>query len=384
MKFTINSGALAESIAAGISSVPSRPTNPVLAGVLIQARSSWVTFSSFNYDRATIRTTAADVNEPDDAVVSGRLLSLVGSNLPKKGDADVTTSSNELVVTAGRTEFRLPMMHRHDYPDLPALDATSRIGSVRSDLFADAVRIVGGFAAAPDSKTPPPLQLTALNIVCAPGSMRLRATDRYIVGLRRVAWSGADAAVINVPAVDLLATIKAVSGTGVDDIEILWDGALLGLRTPLTTVITRSLADEFPNMDRVVTSARSDLECAATVWTAELTAMLRRAAAISDDLNDQVDIVIDDGTLSVTTVNSDTGNVADTIDAAHHGGGRSLRLNAKRLVNALSIIDDAQVSLAFQGTGHMVSIFPGHMDPGVGELVSPRTDSSALLIGIRK
>lgn len=381
MKFTINSGALAETIAAGISSVPSRPANPILGGALIEASSTWVTCSSFNYDRATTRTTAADVSEPDDAVVSGRLLSLVGSNLPKKGDTDVTTSGNEMVISTGRTEFRLPMMHRADYPDLPVMDATSVIGSVRSEEFADAVRIVGGFAST-DEKL---VNLTGLNIACTPDSMTLCATDRYIVGQRRLNWSGSDSVTIDVPAADLLATIKAVSGAGAANIEILWDGALLGLRTSSVTVITRSLAEEFPDMNKVISRARfGAYQCAATVWAAELTSMLRRAAAISDDQNDQVDITIEDGTLSVTTVNSGTGNVADTIDAAHHGGSRSLRLNAKRLVNALSIVDDPQVSLAFQETGHMVSIFPGDMDPGVGELVSPETDSSALLIGIKK
>jgi DNA polymerase-3 subunit beta len=382
MKFTINSGSLAESIAAGVSSVPSRPTNPVMAGVLIEASPTWVSFSSFNYDRATTRTTAADVAEPDAAVVSGRLLALVGSNLPKNAESTVTTAGNEMVISTGRTEFRLPMMHRDDYPDLPSLAASSQIGSVSSEHFATAVRTVGGFAST-DEKV---VNLTALNIAFEPDDLVLTATDRYIVGQRRLAWAGTQSAVVTVPAADLLATIKAVASTGTDDIEILWDGALLGLRTPMTTVITRSLAAEFPDMDRVISGARAGaFHSAATVSTAELTSMLRRAASIADDQNDQIDIAVGDHALSVTTTHSATGNVADSIPAVHHGAARRLALNSKRLLNALTIIDDPEVTLTFQKDGHMVSIFPSEIYPNAsGEVWAPDADSSALLIGIRK
>jgi DNA polymerase-3 subunit beta len=386
MKFTINSSLLAEAITAGISSVPSRPSNPVMAGVLIEASTSWVTFSSFNYDRATIRTAAADVAEPDDAVVSGRLLALVGSNLPKNVESSITTAGNEMVIATGRTEFRLPMMHRADYPTLPVLDATSRIGSVGAEAFADAVRIIGTFAST-DEKL---VNITALNIACDPDGLVLTATDRYVVGRRRLAWSGTDCTSIDVAATDLMATIRAVASTGTEDIEILWDGALLGLRTPSATVITRSLAEKFPDIGRVIANAQGGVyHCSVTVPTADLASMLRRAAAIADDQNDQVDIVVDDGSLTVNTTNSGTGNVEDAVTVEHHGGARRLAVNSKRLLNALNIVDDTNVTLQFQsedkppGLAHMLSIFPGAYDPGVGEIVSPTTDSTAIVIGIR-
>jgi DNA polymerase III subunit beta len=278
----------------------------------------------------------------------------------------------------------LPLMHREDYPNLPVLDTATRIGSVHAEEFADAVRIVGAFASGEEKL----VSITALNVVCNSDELVLSATDRYIIGRRRLGWSGTESAVIDVSAADLLATIKAVAGAGADDIELLWDGALLGLRTPSATVITRSLAEKFPDIDPVIARTQKDpYHCTATVPTAELTSMLRRAAAIADDQNDQVDIVVDGDALSIATTNSATGNVADSISAVQQGGSRSLALNSKRLLNALNIVDDKYVTLAFQGedqsvsVAHMLSIFPGEIED---ELRAPDTDSSALLIGIRK
>lgn len=75
----------------------------------------------------------------------------------------------------------------------------------------------------------------------------------------------------------------------------------------------------------------------------------------------------------------------DAIAATNqYGPGRRLALNSKRLLNALNIVDDKLVTLMFREASHIMSIFPGTIEPNGGPVVPPDTDSSALLIGIRK
>ncbi|MDO2982003.1 hypothetical protein [Mycobacteroides abscessus] len=142
MKFAMDTDLLAETITAAISSLPARPTSPVLGGVLVEVGIGSVTMSSFNYERATKRTAAAmDVTEPDTAVVSGKLLAAIGGNLPRNKDATVDVSGQEMVITAGRTAFRLPLLHGEDFPELPIMKPREdAIGTVDGDTFAEAVQ----------------------------------------------------------------------------------------------------------------------------------------------------------------------------------------------------------------------------------------------------
>lgn len=278
-----------------------------------------------------------------------------------------------MTIATGRTEYRLPLLHADDYPNLPTLASGDAIGTVDGDTLTETVRVIGGFAST-DVK---PVNLTALNIDCAPGALKLCATDRYIIGRRRIDWDGEVEANINVPAADLLATIKALAGTPGESIEILFNGSLLGLRTPSTTVITRVLDDDFPDVDKVL--AGDEFHSAVTVPTADLTSMLKRAASVADDEYAQIDIAAEGDALSVTTTQSVVGHIDDSIPASHYGGDRRVALSSRRLFKALSAIEDPQVTLAFREKGHLVSIYPG---PIGGDLLPPGTDTQAALMGI--
>lgn len=376
MKFAINSGTLAETITASISSLPSRPPTPILGGVLIEAQIGAVTFSSFNYDRATRRTTAADVSDTDTVVVSGRLLAAVGGNLPKNADTVVTVDGNEVLITTGRTVFRLPMMHALDYPQLPAMDGSAVIGSVDPDVFADAVKVIGTYA----STEPMPVNITALNITTTPGSMLFRATDRYIIGHRRIDWDGTAEVAIDVPASDVLPTIKALAAPGTSRLEILWDGGMFGLRTTSTTVITRALHLEpaFPNTCQIMTQPA--YFAAITVPVGELMSMLKRAMSVADDQFAQVDVVVEDSELLVVSTRSATGNMADALSGVHYGGARRVAVSSRRLHQALAGIDDPQVTVGFREKGLYIHLHPGEIDES---LAQPATDTAVLVAGIR-
>lgn len=377
MKLTLDADLLADTIAAAVSSVPAKANPVILGGVLVEAQIGALTMSSFNYERATRRTVAADVGEAETAVVSGRLLTAVGANLPRGKDATLVASGTEMVITAGRTAFRLPLMHVEDYPDLPKLGAEDdSIGTVDGDSLVQAVQMVGGFAST-DTEI---ANLTALNVAFQSDALWLSATDRYIIGRRRLDWNGTATATVNVPAADLLATIKAVTGPTAENVEILHNGSMFGLNTAHTTVMTRCLGDDFPDITKVLQPAT--YTSLSTVATAELAFMLRRASSIADDGNSQVDIEADAGGLSVTTTKSATGKVNDSIAAVHQGDYRKITLSAHRLHSALAIIDAAEVTLAFRKTGHLVGIHPGELHRTGDPVDLMACDSFALLIGI--
>ncbi len=375
MRFDLHSALLAESVAAGVSSLPAKPAVAVTAGVLVVADDDGVRFSSFNYDRATTRGVKADVGEPGRVVVSGRLLSTVAGLLPKNRGVEMETDGWELAVRSGRTVFRLPLMIAEDYPELPALSDEHWVGGLDAQLFADAARQVGAFAS---------VELAALNMAVQDGDLVLCASNSYTVARRHIPFcdGGDGPTVINVPAPDVLAVLKAVAGTGVGSVDVLFDGNMLGLRTESTTVVTRVLAEEFPNIERIL--AAPEYECCATVSTAELSAMVKRAGAVADDEFATVAVSVANDALSVVTLRSQAGSTADEIEAEHHGPPRRLALNARKFHATLAAIEDPQVTLGFQVGKHLLKLHPGGPDVDGEHIAVPDTATVAAIMGIRE
>ena len=395
MKLSMDSSTLGESIAAAASSLPSRPATPIIGGVLVEARIGAVSLSSFNYERATTRTVAADVADAGIAVVSGRLLSTIGANLPKSADVDVIVDDSEMLIRCGRTIFRLPLMVVEDYPQLPTLEPDDAIGTVDCDTFIDAVRVIGGFASTDDTLPP----ITALNIACEAKHLVLRATDRYIAARRRIPWDSAsdNNPTINIKAADLVATIKAADyGSVGQPIQLFCNANVFGVKTASTTVITRLFAEDFPSVDRVM---NVEQHCtAATTPTAVLVSIAKRAAAIAEDGDSVVEIAIEAevragghqrptlGSLTLATAGKDAvGKFTDSIDVARHGTNRKLKLSSGRLYRALSAIDAEDATIAFQSQpSHLVHLYPGRLEPDeLGNLTPPDTDTVAMLMGVR-
>ena len=381
MRFVLHSALLAESVAAGVSSLPAKPAVAITGGVLVVAdEAGAVRFSSFNYDRATTRRVKADVGEPGRVVVSGRLLSTVAGLLPKNRGVEVETDGRELAVRSGRTIFSLPLMIAEDYPELPALSDEHWVGGLDAQLFADAARQVGAFASADHAKP----ELAALNMAVQDGDLVLCASDSYTVARRHIPFcdGGDGPTVINVPAPDVLAVLKAVAGTGVGSVDVLFDGNMLGLRTESTTVVTRVLAEEFPNIERIL--AAPEYECCATVSTAELSAMVKRAGAVADDEFATVAVSVANDALSVVTLRSQAGSTADEIEAEHHGPPRRLALNARKFHACLAAIEDPQVTLGFQAGKHLLKLHPGGPDVDGEHIGVPDTATVAAIMGIRE
>jgi len=75
---------LAEAVQWAARSLPTRPSVPILAGLLVRADASGVVLSSFDYETSAQITVKAEVTDEGEALVSGRLLADISRSLPGK------------------------------------------------------------------------------------------------------------------------------------------------------------------------------------------------------------------------------------------------------------------------------------------------------------
>ena len=82
LKFRLVRDDFADAVAWVARTLPTRPTVPVLAGVLLTGSDDGLTISGFDYEVSAEVRLAAEIASPGTALVSGRLLSDITKALP--------------------------------------------------------------------------------------------------------------------------------------------------------------------------------------------------------------------------------------------------------------------------------------------------------------
>ena len=221
MKFQVERDVLADAVAWAARTLPTRPSMPVLAGLVLEASDNSVTLSSFDYEVSSKVTVAADVQTPGTSLVSGRLLADITRSLPG-APVQLSNEGTRVVITCGRSSFTLPTLPVEDYPSLPAMPDSS--GDISAALFAAAVAQVA-IAAGRDDTLP---TLTGIRMEIEGGNIVLAATDRYRLAVREFSWNPKNSSIsVNalIPARTLADTAKSLATTDLVTIALSSSGS---------------------------------------------------------------------------------------------------------------------------------------------------------------
>ena len=384
VKFRLTRDDFADAVAWAARSLPSRPTNPVLAGVLVTASDDGLTIASYDYDVSAEVQVPAEIASTGTVLVSGRLLSDITRALPPK-PVEVGVDGSRVLLNCGNARFSLPAMPVEDYPSLPELPAET--GLVPADLFAEAVGQVA-VAAGRDDTLP---MLTGIRVEISDDKVVLAATDRFRLAVRELNWSTPTAveAAVLVPARTLAEAAKAVSpgadvhlalGTGAD----VGEEKLLGIRSAGKRSTTRLLDAEFPKFRQLLPSEHTAL---ATVDVAELTEAIKRVALVADR-GAQVRMSFSDGLLQLSAGGTDGVGAAEE-DLPVHFAGEPLTIafNPTYLTDGLASLHRDRVTFGFTTASRPAVLRPaGDDDPaldGAGPFPAVHTDYVYLLMPVR-
>mgnify|MGYP002717836891 FL=1 len=97
---------MAEAVAWAARSLPNRPTVPILAGLLVRAEGDSVVMSASDNETSAQITLSAQVDEPGESLVSGKLLADIARSLPNK-PVQITTDPAKMDLVCGSARFTL-------------------------------------------------------------------------------------------------------------------------------------------------------------------------------------------------------------------------------------------------------------------------------------
>lgn len=358
MKFRVERDALADAVTWAARSLSSRPTMPVLAGLLLTIAGDHMTVSGFDLEASTEVDLDVSAGEDGQALVSGRLLADITKALPPH-PVDVTLDGSRLTIVCGAARFTLPTMPVEDYPRLPSMPTTA--GTVDSAAFATAVAQVA-IAAGRDDTLP---MLTGVRLEIDGSRLTLAATDRYRLAVRELDWNPEDpsseAAQVLVPARTLSDAAKSLSHSDSMTLALSAGGSGEGIigfagstNGRASRATTRLLDATFPAYRSLLPNEWSS---SADITVAPLVEAVRRVALVADR-NTPVRLEFSDSGLALSAGGDDEGRAEENLEVGYEGDPITTAFNPQFLLDGLAALTAPSARLLFTSPNKPVVLRP--------------------------
>jgi DNA polymerase III subunit beta len=343
VKVRVGREVLAEAVGWVARGLPSRPSVPILAGMLVEAADGQVTLSGFDYESSAQVGVPAEVADEGRFLVSGRLLADICRSMPRDS-VDLSGEDARIEVTSGSSRFVLHTLPLNDYPALPELPSAS--GVVEGEVFARAVSHVVS-AAGRDDTLP---VFTGVRVEIRGSTIALLATDRYRLAVRTFEWepvdSGAEANAL-VPARTLADVAKAMAGheltlalgsTGTGD-------GLIGFEGGGRRATGRLIDGDFPKVRNLI-PAEGAVTSTVQVDTAALVEAVKRVALVAERTT-PLRITFADGTATLDAGSGDEAQASESVEVTLTGEPVATGFNAGYLLDGLASLGAPIAHFAF-------------------------------------
>jgi DNA polymerase III subunit beta len=343
MKFRVERDALADAVAWTAKSLPSRPSVPVLAGVLLRVSDHRLQVSGFDYEVSSQVSVDVHADADGAALVSGRLLAEITKSL-RALPVEMAAVGSHVELTCGSARFTLPTMPVEDYPTLPDMPATA--GTVEAAAFASAVGQVA-VAAGRDDTLP---VLTGVRLELEGSSLTMLATDRYRLAIRDLEWrpesdDASHAALV--PARTLADTAKTLGPLGGAVTVALSRGGLgegmIGFSAGTRRTTSRLLDGDFPKVRALLPDTHN---AQARVPVAALTEVVRRVALVAERAT-PVRLSFGDDGLVIEAGGSEDARASEAMDCEYTGEPMTIAFNHQYLLDGLAALDGPVAVLSF-------------------------------------
>jgi DNA polymerase-3 subunit beta len=367
MKFRVERDSLADAVTWAARSLSSRPTMPVLAGLLLSITGERLSVSGFDLEASTEVDLEVTAAEDGQALVSGRLLADITKALPPH-PVDVSVDGSRLSIVCGSARFTLPTMPVEDYPRLPSMPTTA--GTVPSSDFATAVGQVA-IAAGRDDTLP---MLTGVRLEIDGARLTLAATDRYRLAVRELAWNpenpSAESAQVLVPARTLADAAKSLAHSDSITLALAAGGAGEGIigftgttNGRASRATTRLLDATFPAYRSLLPTEWSS---SADIAVGPLVEAVRRVALVADR-NTPVRLEFADGSLALSAGGDDEGRAEENLEVAYDGEPITTAFNPQFLLDGLGALTAPTARLLFTSANKPVVLRPDADGAASGE-----------------
>jgi DNA polymerase III subunit beta len=312
---------------------------PILSNVLIKTVDNRVIIAATNLNIAITHYIGSKVSQEGSITVPARLMQDFVASLPS-GVIDIKVEDTKLRIKADKYNSTINGTLADDYPVMPKIqDGTSWTLS-GGDLKRALQQVV--LAASHDDARP---ILTGIYFHTHDGELYIAATDSYRLAEKRVMKLNQEVNLL-IPA-SAMQDLLRIIGDYEEEITVTHDDQQVLFTVGDIELVTRLIDGKYPDYRKLIPSSFSTsakLPKNELVNITKVSSLFARESAGSVTL----DLDEDEKQISIRSIASQLGENTATA-TADVTGAASITLNSRYILDALGVINDQDVSLAFNG-----------------------------------
>ena len=317
------------------SVVPTKPSIPILANVLIEAEDELV-ISATDLTVSMRVCGKAKVEEAGAITLPARRLFQLARELTTPEIEIETTSPEVAVVHSGSSHFRIQGMHKSEFPALPDLSEGYTL-NFKEEVFKDMLMRTSFAAARDDSRQ-------VLNGIMM---QKIKSLATFVgTDGKRLARNQVEVETDSEETGSYILPLKAVEeivkilDEKEEGIKLTIMNEKLAIESGSVTLITKLLSGQYPDVSRVIPQKS---ESSVTLHRDELITLLRQVALFTSEGSNSVRFSFGDGTLQLTATSGDIGEGKVSMPVNYNGPKLEIAFNPHYFLDILRHSKDETV-----------------------------------------
>lgn len=315
-------------------------TLPVLNNVLIRVDKGKVSLITTNLDMAIMDFLPVASSKDGVTTVPAKLLAEFVSNLPKGEKIKISAKDTKVTISAGKYSSVINGSPADDFPELPEINEKKAVVfKMGIDEFKNGIASVA-IASSNDLTRP---ALTGIYFNTADKTLCIAATDGYRLAERKLIKNVESEINVIVPTSSLQEVLRAINDE-MEEIEISFNDDLVRFRLGEVEIISKLIDSSFPDYRRLIPKDNDihlELNRDELIRITKLAALFARTVSGSITCESQKP-----NSFIVKSIANEIGENDSVIETPVDIEGK-IRLNARFLLDALSVLDDQNITFNF-------------------------------------
>ncbi len=335
MKLQIDREEFEEALKKAKEATEKKSALPILTNLLLVTQGDRLIIKATDLENYLLLSVKADVEEEGSVCVSSRSLSDIIRNLPS-AVINLENEADKLVITGGRSRFRLPTAPPEDFPEFPELQEGQE--SISGNLILEGIDKTEYAIAKEEAR----IALQGMYMRGHEGRIHFVGSDGHRLALFEP--EGSFSYELLVPRKSLKVIRRLL--TGIEDVRVSKseDGSFAHFTTEEWKLMVRLLEGEYPDYIAVIPK---EFSAEVLVDADEIKRALKRLSGLSEGKIFPVKITLSDNLAIIEFADPEFGEGREELDVDYIGEPFEIGFNGKYLLEALESFDSERVWIRF-------------------------------------
>jgi len=352
MKLICSQSDLSTNLALVSRAVPSRPTHPILANVLLQAdvNTNQVSLTAFDLSLGIRTSFTAEVIEGGAVALPAKILVDITSRLPE-GDitlddqsGDSTTEGINFILKPKNGKYELRSMGAEEFPELPLIESSNPIQITTAALVEG---LKGSLFATSSDETKQ--VLTGVHLTVKQDVLEFAATDGHRLAVLETInerpLENDEQLEVTVPARALRELQRMLNHSDSEEaVSLCLDEGQIVFAWQNQRLTSRTLEGQYPSYRQLIPR---QFERQLVLERKQFISTLERIAILADQKNNIVKISMNTGEQEITLSceAQDVGNATESMPAQISGEDIDIAFNVKYLLEGLKELPSTEIQM---------------------------------------